>query len=275
MTLPPASTKAVEMDWEKEAQLDPTWIEDALISQRGTFLGDPKDDSEQTVVITGSTGFLGAHMVADLLATKNTKVHCVALRLLKGSLEERLKNLIVHAEDLEDKTAHSIYHIGCKVNHAEPYARLKRANVSSLERVLRLATRVSLKYVHFASTMFTNGAVGPLNSVEDFMADFSPDTENSGHGCTKGKWVAELILKRASAIGVPVTVHRPGYKTGTQRSGVGNFTGWFDACVVLSLHTGHFPSPAIKTDRFDVTPVDYVSRSILAIARSIESPARQ
>ncbi|KAI8586427.1 hypothetical protein BDZ88DRAFT_294716 [Geranomyces variabilis] len=33
---------------------------DALISKRETFLGDLKDNCKQTVVITGSTGFLDA-----------------------------------------------------------------------------------------------------------------------------------------------------------------------------------------------------------------------
>lgn len=46
----------------------------------------------------------------------------------------------------------AVYHGGARVNHAEPYRRLKAANVDGTREVLRFARDRRTKPVHFLST---------------------------------------------------------------------------------------------------------------------------
>jgi NADP-dependent 3-hydroxy acid dehydrogenase YdfG len=83
-----------------------------------------------------------------------------------------------------------------------------------------------------------------------------------GYGQTK--WVAEKLMHEASNRGMPVRVIRLGTISGHSVTGSTNNYDLFTAIIVESLHIGY--SPDIEGWRAEMTPVDFVSKSIIALS---------
>ncbi|KAJ3155244.1 hypothetical protein HDU89_007435 [Geranomyces variabilis] len=328
------SKDSLEIDWKAETRFNPEWIECEMANSaplttlepvpRRSFAAIRPRKSEsgvrpivsrpsaspKIVLLTGASGFLGAHMLKDLIKRK-IEVHCVAVRaatdadahdrvirtlkhykLLTPAVARRLKYVHSYAGDFEAdrlgldlqtfdmlaKNCQSIYHVGARVNHIEPYHRMKAANVSSLQWIVRLASRHSLKHVHFVSTISVANLL-PITpgievhrrqepGAEEFLSGLTPDTDYLSGGYYKSKWAAEMMLLQAKDWGLPVTVYRPGYLTGSVKHGVGNGEGWVDALVILACRTGLFPNFDWKN--FDMTPVDWAAKAIVAIGLGLE-----
>jgi thioester reductase-like protein len=158
----------------------------------------------------------------------------------------------------------TIYHNGARVNHIEPYTRLRAANVSGTREVLRLATTGRIKPVHFVSTV---NAVIPNAPAPDFVAREDarvPVGEVSGNGYVASKWVAEQLIRQAGERGVPVSIYRPGTVSGDPRLGVNSvddsFWNMIRAAAILGL------APDIGDATMSLVPVNYVVGAIVALA---------
>ncbi|KAJ3181680.1 hypothetical protein HDU87_000698 [Geranomyces variabilis] len=328
------SKDSFEIDWKAETRFNPEWMECEMVNSAPVTTLEPvprrsfaairprksesgtrpivarPSASPKVVLLTGASGFLGAHMLKDLIKRK-IEVHCVAVRaatdadahdrvirtlkhykLLTPAVARRLKYVHSYAGDFEAdrlgldldtfdmlaKTCQSIYHVGARVNHIEPYHRMKAANVSSLQWIVRLASRHSLKHVHFVSTISVANLL-PITpgieihrrqepGAEEYLSGLTPDTDYLSGGYYKSKWAAEMMLLQAKDWGLPVTVYRPGYLTGSVKHGIGNGEGWVDALVILACRTGLFPNFDWKN--FDMTPVDWAGKAIVAIGLGLE-----
>ena len=90
-------------------------------------------------------------------------------------------------------------------------------------------------------------------------------------GYVASKCVAELEVRAAVAGGLPATIHRPSMVTGDSRSGASNtadfISRYLPSCLVLGCHMD-------EPGTCDMTPVDWVARSILALARQPSSLGR-
>ena len=115
-----------------------------------------------------------------------------------------------------------IYHSGATVNWIYPYERLKAPNVLGTLELLRLATRIKLKPVHFVSSL----GVFPLIGMSSLVVVREDDTLDHGARCYGGyvqsKWVADKLVQAARARGVPVCIYRPGLITGHSETGAWN-----------------------------------------------------
>jgi len=132
-----------------------------------------------------------------------------------------------------------IFHNGARVNHIEPYARLRAANVSGTREVLRLATNGRIKPVHYISTANT---VIPVALAPDFTGPEDTElsvAEVSDNGYVASKWVAEQLVRQAGERGVPVRIYRPGLVSGDPRSGVNSaddsFWNMIRAAAILGM----------------------------------------
>ena len=128
------------------------------------------DGPAGTVLLTGATGFVGAHLLHALLRDTAAEVICLVRPDRRGGIAERIRlNLQSHgiweparaerihplegdlrlpglgwserqhetlAEDVD-----AIYHGGASVNWVQRYARLRAANVGGTLELLRLACR--------------------------------------------------------------------------------------------------------------------------------------
>ncbi|MEV4893155.1 thioester reductase domain-containing protein [Nonomuraea sp. NPDC055795] len=230
------------------------------------------------VLLTGATGFLGAHLLADLLTRSTATVHC----LVRGAAPaDRLRrNLEAHGlwqEEFTDRIVPEpgdlatgpimparemdlILHNGGAVDFTRPYARLKAANVDGTLAILRLAAR-SATPVHLVSTLGVYLAPGERVVRE---GDLLPDPEHLHLGYDQSKWVADRLAAAAREAGLPVAIHRPARISGDSRTGKvpkNDFLARFLAtCALL----GTVPDG----EQLDMAPVDHVAAAIGHLARN-------
>lgn len=152
-----------EMDWKKEVSGLIDGIS-ALIPAGVDSVKDVPRSSARRVVLTGCTGFLGTHILRNLVADGNiSEVHCLCLRShplrvkdekiygYKGDLTSPLLGLSTDAFKRLTQTADLIIHVGANVAHLKSYKQMRSANVVSTQTLLTMATPRHVP-VHFVSS---------------------------------------------------------------------------------------------------------------------------
>lgn len=273
------------VDFVAEAILDP-----AIAPPPGGSM-DPK--RMRRVLLTGATGYLGAYLLDELLEQTDGTVYCLvraattdeALRKLRRNLatyqlepagfESRvvpvLGDLAQPRLGLAEETfarladeIDAIYHNGATVNFVYPYRLLRGPNVLGTQEVLRLACTTRAKPVHFVSTFSVH--TSPESHAAEIIGehDALPSCASLQDGYSQSKWVAEKLVMAAQARGLPTAIYRPGRITGHSRTGVANTADFMHTMIAGCLHLGS--APQLDMD-VDMTPVDYVSRAIVALSR--------
>jgi len=271
-------------DLDREVTLDP-----AIVLRTEGKPGDMNN-----AFLTGATGFLGAFLLSELLVATRANVYCLVraesteagYRKIEGhmkslSLWDQAKGhrIVPVLGDLASPllglnynkfeelagTIDVIYHSGATVNFYYPYHLLKAANVLSTEALLRLASFGRSKSLHFVSTLSVAVAQerGGSQSVIT-EKDPLPDAQSLTDGYGQSKWVAEKLVAIAASRGIPVVTYRPAMITGHSQTGVANLEDLFSSFIRGCLQLGCVPEFDGETY---LVPVDYVSRSIVAISR--------
>ncbi len=213
-------------------------LQDALLPQDIQPQGQIGPRLPLNILLTGATGFLGAHLLNALLHGTAARITCLVRAENMNHAKKRVfDNLAIHgipymaAEDriqvvagdlskpqlgLSDKDwlelSHeidAIYHNGAAVNFAYPYAMLKEVNVAGTREVLRLAFLNHTKPVSMISSfaVFDRRWDTSLSFDE---ADCQNNPEGYYTGYARSKWAAEQLLMEASYRGLPIYVFRPG-----------------------------------------------------------------
>jgi thioester reductase-like protein len=184
---------------------------------------------------------------------------------IPGDLAQPRLGLSAEAFDGLARTINVIYHNGALVHMGYAYSRLRAANVLGTQEVLRLACTHRVKPVHYVSTL----SVFPLPAAgaEDTLAR---EAEAPGRwqglvgGYAQSKWVAEKLVTQAGARGLPVVLYRPGRITGHSQTGAYPSADLFVSLLRELTRSGTVPD--VETLQ-EMTPVDYVSRSIVYLSR--------
>jgi fatty acid CoA ligase FadD9 len=247
----------------------------------------------RTVLLTGATGFLGAHLLEALLERTKLEVTCLVRAsdhdAARRRLEERVasyaaaggvtrgvtgtaawRRVHVFAGDLAEphlgvgadaleariRSVDLVLHAGATVSWLAPYATLRRPNVAGTHTLLELAATRGCPF-HFVSTIST----APADGDESTLLDLDTASRGSAYGLSK--WVAESLVRRAGAAGLDVAIYRPAMIAGHAVRGNGNpddyLHRYMAGCVELGLH--------LDDDRslIDMTPVDFVADGIVAL----------
>jgi acyl carrier protein len=151
------------------------------------------DVSPSAIFLTGATGFLGSFLLYELLQQTQADIYCLVraetidsgkkkiLSSLKSyllwdeSFSQRIipaigdlsKPLLGLSKTLFQQLAGQvdvIYHNGALVNSTYPYSVLKASNVLGTQEVLRLASLVRVKPVHFTSTKLSENRTASIIS---------------------------------------------------------------------------------------------------------------
>jgi amino acid adenylation domain-containing protein/thioester reductase-like protein len=284
----------VPVDFPSEAVLDPS----VLPEGRGP---DPDRIAQpREVVLTGSTGFLGAYLLGELLRRTDARIHCLVRAQDAKEGLDRIRRRMTAAGlwspgaearvvavpgDLEQERwglseedftrlaglADAIYHCGAWVNFTYPYAALKAANVGSTREALRLAGHVRTKPLHLVSSTAAVSALGVTQTTGSTNPVVWEDEEYptyrglfTGYGSTK--WVAEQHVLEARRRGIPVNIYRPGTLAGDSRTGFGNPRDMIWNMMKSCIQIGAVPEDPQRATSLDVTPVNYVAAAIVHLS---------
>ncbi|MCY1037039.1 myxochelin non-ribosomal peptide synthetase MxcG [Corallococcus sp. BB11-1] len=242
------------------------------------------------VLLTGATGFVGAHLLHQLLAQPNIRVICPVRAKDEAQAMERLRTALVGQQlptaglearvlalpadlslpmlGLDAARFHglaaecdAILHNAAVVSVVREYGSLQGVNVRGTRELLRLAAAVRPKPFHYVSTL----AVAPqTNLAPDVPEAFVPAHPGLRDGYQQSKWIAERLVQQASERGLPATVYRLGRVVGAPDTALVNTQDLVWRIVLAGLPVRALP----LLDVGEVwTPVDFVARAIVQLAR--------
>jgi len=282
------STKT-EDDFLSDTILDPTIQPQTLDFE---YSHAPKN-----IFLTGATGFLGAYLLDELLKQTAANIYCLilaanvkqAMQKLQSKLEacgiwdeNKSKRIIPVIGDLSQNLLglslsqfrflageiDVIYHNGASINTIFPYEILKGANVLGTQEILRLASEIKVKSVHYISTtsVFSAPAYSGKIVKESDPLDHGKGIKN---GYCQSKWVAEKLVMQARERGIPASIYRLARISGHSQTGVCNQNDLFCRLIKGCIQLGIAPNIDGAVD--NITPVDYVSRAIVHLSQQKES----
>lgn len=267
------------------------WVEETRLADDIRPVGPARPPGDpRGILLTGATGFLGAHLLHHLCARTDAVIYCLVraqdereaarrlqrnfadyhaapfdfrrVRALAGDLTQPLLGLSPQAYAVLAQQTDVIIHNAARLHHLAPYAQLKADNVGSTIAMLRLATTATPKWLHHVSTLVA--AVdrdGDGWLLEDFPRG---DPGDLAGGYAQSKWVAEKLLAEAAHRGVGVTVFRPGFISGRSDSGAWPPDNDHLLRVIKGcLQLGCAPESELTPN---MAPVDFVSAAIVRIA---------
>ena len=248
--------------------------------------------SPRRVLLTGATGFLGAHLLRTLLAETDAEVLCLVrddgsgdgperrvsrglerhrlpapsrcgrIHTVAGDLSQPDLGLTAVARAMIGATIDAVYHAGADVNWVSPYGALRAANVGATRELLRLACQDRPKAFNFISSLSVCHAVGGRRFVTE-DDDLLDSIERLPLGYARSKCVAESLARQAQARGLRTSIHRPALLTGDSTTGVSPrddlVSSLFKGCIQMGT------APDLDW-RIDAVPVDEAARAIVHLS---------
>ncbi|BAY48981.1 nonribosomal protein synthetase [Scytonema sp. HK-05] len=285
-TTPSAATVANLND---EAVLDSTIVTQACSVEPRT--------KPACIFLTGATGFLGAFLLYELLQQTQANIYCLvrstnaeegkkrlrsclesyliwnecfSARIIPviGDLSQPLLGLSEDEFQMMASTIDVIYHNGAWVHHIYPYSVLKTPNVIGTQEVLRLASKIKVKPVHFISTVSIFSASGNSEVQLIREQDSIDDAQVPNNGYVQTKWLAERLIRIAADRGVPICIYRPSRISGHSQTGVFNQNDFLYKLIIGCSQLGTAPDRDIREN---IIPVDYVSKAIVHLSKQEKS----
>ncbi len=247
------------------------------------------------VFITGATGFLGSHLLKELL--KNSKRNIYVLtrspdndaaqkkisqaclkyginltskdwaRLIPvlGDMEKRQLGLDEGDWDSLSTKITDIYHCAATVNMVDSYEALKASNVDGVKEIVKFALEKVKKRIHYASTLSVFVATD-RNTGTIFEDDDLSSTSVIYGGYAQSKWVAERFLEQIPKDVLKINIFRLGLITGNSKTGIYSEHDYLEMFVKGLVSLGVAPSGNHKDLSLDVTPVDYAAKAMASIS---------
>lgn len=284
------------------------WKHDIQHLDNSVLLPDWRSADEGRVFLTGATGFLGAHILQQLLCLPAVKqIACLARSQsgmsasarIQQTLEkyniwdsrlEKTEKIMVLEGDLTDPNlglgerqftwltnwASVIFHVGARVNWCEPYEAHYEPNVIGTSHIIRATALGRRKTLHYVSSIDVWSVSGFINNVdrvdedEPLMPHMKAVPYDTGYSASQ--FVAEELVQRARARGLPTAIYRPGFIIGHSEIAIANANDYFSRLIMGCIQIGYFPD--LATQCLEYVTVDYVASAILRIASDMGNLGR-
>lgn len=257
--------------------------------------GERPADTGRVLLLSGASGFLGAHLLDELVRQGQPEVRCLVrardeaeglarlqarcaragiewsaahaarVRAIAGDLAAPRLGLAPAAWDALATGVDAVLHAAAQVNWLLLYGQLRAANVLGSLALLELCAARRVKPLHLVSTISCAPAAG------DERTTLSLEQALAGSPYGLSKWIVEEQARRAATHGLPLVVYRPAMISAHTRTGDlapdDMVSRALTACAQLGLGLD-------LDERLDMTPVDFVARAIVALAREGASRGR-
>ncbi len=276
---------------KRNSKITPTLLRDldfdlhAISNQRHR-----SESTTQSTLITGASGFLGAHLACESIRARKNVICIVradnrdaAYSRLKRTFNKWnlptafLKKITILAGDiaepqfgLEDEDYNhlvdglvEIYHSAAEVNHIYGYEQLRLSNVVGTKNLLKLVhlnKDIKFTYVSTLSTCFDH--FDENNTIlETFIEeDTIPKNINDGYSLTK--WVGEKLMTQMYKNDSKIKIFRPAWISGDTRHGRSPLeTNHLYLLLKACIQLGYAPS---WSARINMTPVDELARILVS-----------
>lgn len=262
------------------------------------------------VLLTGATGYLGVHLIKDLIDYTEATVYCLVRginqadatkRLLKslhfyfpGQLDHLLDTRIrVVAGDITleslglsspeyhdlSQTVNSVIHTAAKVRHYGGYKEFERVNVQGTRHILDFCLRHPQKKLHYVSTTSVSGKYlvrQDLGHAVFTENDFFIGQHYFENVYVRSKFEAESLIFAAMSQGLNATVYRVGILSG--RYSDGHFQANIEDNALYNrlrsiINLESIPKQFAQFE-FEFTPVDCCSQALVLLSGRKETDGK-
>jgi amino acid adenylation domain-containing protein/thioester reductase-like protein len=262
---------------------------DAFLQNKRQIIGD--------VLLTGATGYLGIHILKELLSHYNGRILCPiraendekALNRLKSLYfyyfgtfndfnEQRVKAFtaeVTNPDGLDKITQQGLTVINCVANvkHFSAGNDIEMVNIESVRHLIAFCLRTGSRLIHISTNsiagMSIDGKPGPEVKLTEHTFNIGQDINANKYVYSKYK-AEELVLEAIAHHGLNAKIMRVGNLSARQKDGefqinfnTNNFLARLRAYVVIGM------VPYEDLDRrFEFSPIDEVACAIMLLAQT-------
>ncbi|OZB99111.1 non-ribosomal peptide synthetase [Paenibacillus sp. XY044] len=264
-----------------------------------------RGNTQQHILLTGATGYLGSHLLHELLRQSKASIYCLVRpsgeqepydrleQTMTGYFGEEIKHLMENrviavqgdleqehlgmSREVQDMLADrldSILHCGAEVKHFGEADYFARVNVDSTNRLLALAkSKPGLRF-HFISTLGIPEDLALNGQWASVTAGSGYDEAYVENVYTNSKLAAEKLVVQAGRDGLAASVYRVGNLScrsdnGLFQKNIDNNAFYRMLKAMLLLNK----APDVRWE-VDMTPIDYAGEAITALALQDETAGR-
>ncbi|WP_458122368.1 amino acid adenylation domain-containing protein [Paenibacillus sp. Z6-24] len=271
-----------------------------------------RSSSPQSILLLGATGFLGIHVLHELLTSTTARITCLIrarnIEQAHERLEEKLQfyfatvysrdrlaewmnRIDVRHGDIAEpgwgwsdtaiqtlgESVEAVIHTAALVKHYGFYEEFERVNVQGTRHAADFCARFSLP-LHYVSTLSVSGSYAPESQMDlPFTEkDLYIGQDYYSNVYLRSKFEAEALLVEKLRQGLDVSIYRVGNLTGRYTDG--RFQEniqenmFYLSLKALAMMEG--AEPAIMQEKVDLTPVDVCAAAIVRLMHNPELPER-
>ena len=155
-----------------------------------------------------------------------------------------------------------LYHNGANVNFLYSYEMLKPENVDATGEVIRMACTGVRKTIQYVSSLAVYGSLNKKRIVDE-RSDLN-DARTVQFGYNQSKWVADSMLQKARAAGIPCNVYRIASAAGDTQHGCCQVKDFF--WLMLQLGVRMKKMPEFRNQILTFISVDLIAKAVIALA---------
>lgn len=249
------------------------------------------------VLITGATGYMGAHLLAEFLRRENGKAYCMVRKGRFDSAAERLENMMFYyfGSDLEEEFKNrvevlngdvtdykyfepfetmpidTVFNCAANVKHFSNGTDIEDINVGGAVNCIKLCKKLNARLIHF-STVSVSGTTDDVSKLSrrelDEQTLYYGQTLDNKY--TSSKLMGERMVLEAAAEGLDAKVIRVGTLAARESDGefqinflTNNFMGRLRSYSLL----GCFPYNMIE-NQVCMGPIDRSCEAFLKLAKT-------
>jgi thioester reductase-like protein len=234
--------------------------------------------------VTGATGFIGRHLVEELLRRDDAKVFALVREGSRGRLDELITRwtagdrVVPVVGDLSkealgvdgfDERIDHLFHLAAIYDMTADEESMRRANVEGTRHVVEFANSADVELFHHVSSIAVAGDYRGL-----FREDMFDEGQNLPHAYHSSKFESEKTVR--NDLDGRLRVYRPGIVVGNSVTGeMDKIDGpYYFFKLIQKLRTAlpeWFPLAGPEGSKVNVVPVDFVARALDHIAHMDDS----